>query len=75
MADIRLKGSFCYAGMRISFSLISHSQTPVMRRFAAALAGGEKHYPFAFRDSFMAMEMTRLAGADSSAEIDTLAWN
>jgi len=47
----------------------------VMRRFAARLAGGEKHYPFAFRDSFMAMEMARLANEDGSAEIDALAWN
>lgn len=47
----------------------------VMRRFAKELSGGEKHYPFAFRDSFMAMEMARLAGEDGCAEIDALAWN
>lgn len=47
----------------------------VMQRFAKEIAGGEKHYPFAFRDSFMAMEMSRLAGMDGCAEIDALAWN
>jgi len=47
----------------------------VMQRFAKALAGGEKHYPYALRDSFMAIEMGRLAAQDASAELDVLAWN
>lgn len=47
----------------------------VMQRFAARLAGGEKHYPYAFCDSFMAMEMSRLAAEDGCAELDVLAWH
>jgi len=47
----------------------------VMQRFAAALAGGERHYPYAFRDSFMAIEMSRLANEDGQAELDVLTWN
>ena len=47
----------------------------VMERYAAALAGGEKHYPYAFRDSFMAMEMSRLAAQDGQAELDVLKWH
>ena len=47
----------------------------VMRRFAARLSGGERHYPFAFRDSFMAIMMSRLAAEDGQAELDVLAWN
>jgi len=46
----------------------------VLRRFADELAGGEKHYPFAFRDSFMAIAMNRLAGEDGQAELDVLSW-
>ena len=46
----------------------------MLRRFADELAGGEKHYPFAFRDSFMAIEMNRLAGEDGQAELDVLSW-
>lgn len=47
----------------------------VMQRYAKELAGGEKHYPYAFRDSFMAIMMSRLAGEDAQAELDVLAWN
>jgi len=47
----------------------------VMERYAAARAGGEKHYPYAFRDSFMAMEMSRLASEDGQAELDVLKWH
>jgi len=47
----------------------------VMQRFARELSGGEKHYPYAFRDSFMAIEMSRLAGEDGQAELDVVAWH
>ena len=47
----------------------------VLRRFAAALADGGKHYPYAFRDSYMAMEMNRLAEEDGQAVLDVLSWN
>ncbi|MBE5799429.1 MAG: Gfo/Idh/MocA family oxidoreductase [Clostridiales bacterium] len=47
----------------------------VMVRFAGALAGGEKHYPYAFRDSYMSIVLTELANRDASATVDVLEWN
>lgn len=47
----------------------------VMKRYAEELAGGEKHYPYAFRDSFMAMEMSRLAEKDGAAVLDVPDWD
>jgi len=47
----------------------------VMKRYAEELAGGEKHYSYAFRDSFMAMEMSRLAEEDGAAELAVPDWD
>lgn len=47
----------------------------VMTRFAGALKGGEAHYPYAFRDSYLSIVLTDLADRDESATVDALAWN
>ena len=47
----------------------------VMQRYAVELDGGGKHYPFAFRDSFMAMEMSRLAQEDGQTVLEVQSWN
>lgn len=47
----------------------------VLMRMGRALAGGEKHYPYAFRDSLLAIEMARLADADGGETVDALGWH
>ena len=47
----------------------------VMTRFAAALKGGEMHYPYAFRDSYMSIVLTELAAQDKSQSVDVLNWH
>ena len=47
----------------------------VMTRFAAALKGGEMHYPYAFRDSYLSIKLTELANRDASETVDALAWH
>ena len=47
----------------------------VMMRFAAALKGGEMHYPYAFRDSYLSIVLTELANKDDCATVDALKWN
>ena len=47
----------------------------VMTRFAAALAGGEKHYPYAFRDSYLSIVLTQLANQDGMETVDAMKWH
>ncbi|MBQ7887378.1 MAG: Gfo/Idh/MocA family oxidoreductase [Clostridia bacterium] len=47
----------------------------VMMRFAAALRGGEKHYPYAFRDSYLSIKLTELAERDAAETVDALEWH
>lgn len=47
----------------------------VLMRMGRALAGGEKHYPFAFRDSYLSSVLSRLADEDAEETADALAWN
>ena len=47
----------------------------VMTRFAAALEGGERHYPYAFRDSYMSIVLTQLANEDAARTVDVLSWH
>ena len=47
----------------------------VLTRFAAALSGGEKHYPYAFRDSYLSIVLTDLANRDGVETVDALRWH
>ncbi len=47
----------------------------VMVRFAAALDGGQMHYPYAFRDSYLSIKLTQLADRDGTETVDALAWH
>ena len=47
----------------------------VLARMGRALTGGERHYPYAFRDSYLAIELSRLADADGEETVDALAWH
>ena len=46
----------------------------VLTRMAGALRGGERHYPYAFRDSYLSIVMTGLADRDGEETADALAW-
>ena len=47
----------------------------VMTRFARALEGGEMHYPYAFRDSYLSIVLTELANKDGMETVDALNWH
>ena len=47
----------------------------VMMRFAGALAGGEKHYSYAFRDSYMSCLLTAAAQTDGTAVTQPMEWD
>ena len=47
----------------------------VMTRFARALRGGEQHYPYAFRDSYLSIVLTQLANRDGMETVDALKWH
>lgn len=47
----------------------------VMTRFAAALRGGQMHYPYAFRDSYLSIVLTELANRDGMETVDALSWH
>lgn len=47
----------------------------VLVRMGRALAGGERHYPYAFRDSYLAIALSRLADEDGEETVDALAWH
>ncbi|MGN0775342.1 MAG: Gfo/Idh/MocA family protein [Candidatus Ventricola sp.] len=47
----------------------------VLVRMGRALDGGEKHDPYAFRDSCLSILLTRLAGEDGEETVDVLGWH
>lgn len=47
----------------------------VLMRMSAEIAGGEAHYPYCFRDSYMAIVMSGAAENDETVTADALAWN
>ena len=46
----------------------------VLVRMGRALAGGERHYPYAFRDSYLAIALSRLADEDGEETVDAPGW-
>ncbi len=47
----------------------------VLLRFAAEIAGGEKHYPYCLRDSYLSIMLQKLANEGGSETVDALDWN
>ncbi len=47
----------------------------VLVRFGAEIAGGEKHYPYCFRDSYLSAVLQRLADEDGSEAVNALLWD
>lgn len=46
----------------------------VLTRMARRLEDGIRHDPYAFRDSYLSIVMTRLADADASQTVDVMRW-
>lgn len=47
----------------------------VLTRMDRALRGGERHCPYAFRDSYLAIRMAGLADGDGVETVDALEWH
>lgn len=47
----------------------------VLTRMDSALHGGETHYPYAFRDSYLAIQLAQIADEDGARTLDALAWH
>ena len=47
----------------------------VLERMSRSISGGGKHYPYAFRDSYMAILLTQTAQENGCTTADVMAWN
>jgi len=46
----------------------------VLSRMGKSVRGGERHYPYAMRDSYLSCMMTALANENAQADADAMAW-